>query len=152
MRDISQSDLDKIENWDVKDTFGLIDFVRDRYTWPDWGFVEVWGNEGKKPVLHLTIHTGNWLYNEQLVTALLNNKLFKALYYEKWKAGGHHYFIIRPHLIGYRLVNDLCREIGCSRQYIYTIRDRFDWVEVSHKKRLIRPLRKNETIKKRAIS
>jgi len=75
----------KIERWDGKNPEAFIEFIREIWHWPDWGF-ELKG----KRVLRLELHTGGWSGNEDIIGALFNSLFW--LYWQKSTRGGHHYF------------------------------------------------------------
>jgi hypothetical protein len=62
---------------------------------------EVWHDSGccvtemGRTATHLTLHTGGWSGNEDIMEALTSNQLFWSLYWERSARGGHYYFKIR---------------------------------------------------------
>lgn len=82
-------DLDKIESWDVvKDTQGLIDFIKSLWRWEEPYFQF----EKDDREWRLELHTGGWSGNEELVGALKTNSMFWLLYWQKSERGGHYWF------------------------------------------------------------
>tara|TARA_Y100000310_G_C20483042_1_gene715596 strand:+ start:132 stop:482 length:351 start_codon:yes stop_codon:yes gene_type:complete len=62
----------------------LLDFVRDCWHWPDWGF--------RTGTRKLYLSTGGWSGNESIITALQGNVLFWSRYWYSHKRGGHYKF------------------------------------------------------------
>lgn len=91
-------ELELIEKWSVKDVRGLLDFIKERWWMPDWGFMQETvastGNNSDKPHLKVALHTGGWSGNESIMEALQNNRVFWMLFHTKWERGGHFYFEI----------------------------------------------------------
>jgi hypothetical protein len=132
------TELELIEKWDWNDTFGLIDYVKERWTYND-AVKEKWvKNDYGNLVMKLELHTVGWSGNESLVNALNRNLMFNLLHHKKWEAGGHWYYEINPKGFGYLLVSDYCKENHISRQYIHKNKDKFDWIKISHGKQLIK--------------
>lgn len=84
--------IQQIENWAASDPAGLIEFVREIWWMPDWGF-ELKG----KRVLRLELHTGGWSGNESIINAL-NKTIFWMMCWEKTIRGGHYYFRVQLNL------------------------------------------------------
>jgi hypothetical protein len=81
-----EDELKTIETWDIKDPFGLIEFI-ESITWtPDWCIVV----KGKR-VKHFEFHTAGWSENEEIIEAL-QKTMFWTLYWVKTHRGGHYYF------------------------------------------------------------
>lgn len=89
-------------------------------------------------VLHLELHTAGWSGNEDIINALLENRMFTALWYKQWKTGGHYWFELNPVNLGYSTVQQYCKENGISRQGVYHTKDKFDWIEISHNKKMLK--------------
>lgn len=136
-----QHELDLISGWDYKDVFNMLDYIGDRWNYGDWGFKREWKYNDlfKRYELHLELHTGGWSGNEDLINAIMENEWFKRLWYAEWRRGGHYKFIINPFNIEFKAVAEYCKDNKVSRQYVYKIKDRFEWIIISHNKRLLRP-------------
>lgn len=78
-----ESELKQIAEWPYTDIPGLLEFVRERWSYPDR-----WWTEGD--VLHLS--TGGWSGNEDLVRAMQQNRMFWALCWIQSRRGGHYQF------------------------------------------------------------
>lgn len=87
----TEQELERVREFNALDREGIIDFLRSIWNWADWG-VKVSG----KHVLKLELHTGGWSGNEEIISALKDNHVFWALYWECSKRGGHFYFRMRP--------------------------------------------------------
>lgn len=132
-------ELKKISTWDYKDVFNLIDYIHECWNYSH-GFIKEWKYDDifKRHELHLELHTGGWSGNEDLIKAIMDNEWIQMLWYAEWKRGGHYKFIINPFDIGFKTVPDYCKENNVSRQYVSKIKDRFEWIIISHNKRLLR--------------
>jgi len=75
--------LKKIAEWDYHDFKGLMDYVYDLWKYPQY-----WTNENGK----ISISTGGWSGNEDIIAALMQNKMFWACCWMSSKRGGHYEF------------------------------------------------------------
>ena len=84
-------ELKKIEQWDYKDFEGLMEYVEELWSYPQY-----W-KQTKNSFGHNEYHisTGGWSGNEDLITALQGNAMFWACCWESSKRGGHYVFEIR---------------------------------------------------------
>lgn len=136
-----ENDLIEIQNWDIKDTPGLLHKMKQLFYGGDKAFVQTWTlnkNNKQQPLLTLEIHTGGLSNNEQIIDALKSNKLFFTMWWSKTERGGHYYFEIDFNQIGYKLVSEYCLKHNVSRQYISQNKKKFDWIVISANKKLIR--------------
>ena len=134
-------ELRKIQKWNTSDVINLIDFIESIWWTPDWGFRKTWGKDHihkKRHVINLELHTGGWSGNEDVINALLKNTMFKIMWYSQWNRGGHYRFEIDPLVIGYKLVSEFCKEHNKSRQYVWKYREKYEWIEISKRIKLIR--------------
>lgn len=83
----SELELKAIEEWDAKDLTGLVTFVED--IWSDYGWMEVKGKNIKK----VTLVTGGWSGNEDIVRALDTNLAFRLSWEASFRGGKHIYKI-----------------------------------------------------------
>lgn len=74
--------LKRIREWPINDCAGALDFICELWHWPRWG-VERNGDT-------LTLHTGGWSGNENLIGALMDNQMVWALCWRKAERGGHY--------------------------------------------------------------
>lgn len=88
----TEAELETIREWDLlkKPVAGLVEYVRDLWWAPDWGF----HLKGKR-VLLLQLHTGGWSGNEDIIAALKQNVIFWMMCWRKSTVGGHFWFRIR---------------------------------------------------------
>ena len=80
-----EAELDKIRKWFMDDAMGLIQFINELWKYADNGYF-------KFTTGHLELHTAGWSGNEDIVEALMDNKMFWLLFWEKTERGGHYYF------------------------------------------------------------
>ena len=78
-------DLKRIREWDIRDPFGLIEFIESI------GWCDPVRRRGRR-VWYVEFHTWGWSGNEDIISALQSNYLFWSLYWEKSVRGGHYYF------------------------------------------------------------
>ncbi len=79
----TEADLDTIASWDPLDFDGWMQFVRDRWSYPErWGCVDG----------VYKFATGGWSGNEDLVLAMGRNALAWSLYWESSSRGGAYEF------------------------------------------------------------
>ena len=83
-----EEELKKIAEWDYCDFHGLMDYVKERWKYADCGY---W-KKGRK---YYRISTGGWSGNESIISALMENTMFWAVFWESSKRGGHYNFEIR---------------------------------------------------------
>ncbi len=81
----TKEELKKIKEWNIKDPFGLIEFLEKMWHWDD--YIKVKG----KRVKYVELHTGGWSGNEDIIGVLLDT-MFWVLYWERAVRGGHYYF------------------------------------------------------------
>lgn len=138
-----KEELAKIKNWKPEDFIQLVDYIQERWTYEDY-FIKKWGKEyiHHQSVMLLELHTAGWSGNESIIDALMCNDMFKMFWYTKWERGGHYCFEINPFNVGYKSVKEYCKDTDVTRQYIYKIKDRFDWIVISKNVRLMRPKEK----------
>lgn len=117
----TEQELRLIEKWDVKEVFTLIDYIEQRWWSADWGFKKQWSKESihNKPIIILELHTGGWSGNEDIINALLKNKMFVILWYSEWRRSGHYKCEIDPANIGFKSANEIAKELDISRQAIH---------------------------------
>lgn len=133
-----EEDLSKIKLWDHDDPIGLVEFLRSIWYMSDRVFRGEWGHDELSPrdnAYILRVSTVGWSGNETLINAL-EKTVFWLLYWEQSRRGGHYVFHVKPK--GYLLVSDYCKKHGVSRQSVYQSKEKFEWLYISHKKRMIR--------------
>ncbi len=90
-----ESELSKIEMWDVRDIDDLIKYIRERWMYADAGYFYLAG----KNVLRLELHTAGWSGNESIIDSLQKNFIFWSMFWKKSTVGGHYYFVIKRRLL-----------------------------------------------------
>lgn len=82
-----QKVLEEITNFNVieNDVMILVKLICDIWHWEDYAVLK-----GKK----LELHTGGWSGNESIITALMRNKTFWNMCWQKSVTGGHYFFKI----------------------------------------------------------
>jgi hypothetical protein len=81
-----ETELQRVREWPYADLPGLLEFVHERWSYPDY-----WREEGD--VLHAS--TGGWSGNESLIDALQENRMFWALCWISSRRGGHFEFDLK---------------------------------------------------------
>lgn len=140
----TERELKEIQNWDIKDTHNLIERLRDMWEYKNC-FIENWGLDhihNERSVLMLELHTCGWSGNEDIIEALQNHKLFWTMWWWKTERGGHYYFEVDFSQIGFKPVSQFTKENKITRQYVSKAKEKFEWVKISHGKRLIRAVEK----------
>jgi hypothetical protein len=140
----TDKELKEIQNWDVKDAHNLIERLRDMWQYKHY-LIENWGLDhiyNERPVLMLELHTCGWSGNEDIIEALHKNKLFWLMWWWKTERGGHYYFEVDFSQIGFKPVSQFTKENKITRQYVSKAKAKFDWIKISHSKRLIRAVAK----------
>lgn len=92
MKDIYPTDeeIEKIRKWDYHDFNGLMEFVRDRWSYPQY-----WYELKKNNKTRYEISTGGWSGNEDLIQALEENMIFWSMCWEFSKRGGRYGFLVK---------------------------------------------------------
>jgi hypothetical protein len=131
-------DLDRIKSWDTYDVFNLIEYVCCKWSYQKWGVKKYWEKKREREVLKVELHTAGWSGNEDLINALLENRMFTMMWYESWRRGGHYYFEINPFNVGFIPVSQFCQKLGISKQAVHQYKDRYDWLNCGNKILLVR--------------
>lgn len=87
----SEASLKLIREWSHEDFAGLMEFVRDLWNWPEWGFT----SDDELDHDHFELSTGGWSGNEEIIGALRDNGMFWSLCWESSRRGGHYIFKVR---------------------------------------------------------
>jgi len=82
----TDEELEKIKNWDYKQSRSLMDYVKSLWKWPDWGF--------EQRDRTYCLHTGGSSGNEDIIGALRENTMFWFICWQFSKRGGHYKFAI----------------------------------------------------------
>ena len=147
-------ELDMIKTWDIHYVFDLVDFIESIWWMDDWGMNKKWGVDKYghgRHVLYLELHTGGWSGNEEIIEALLSNMMVKVMGYIQWRIGGHYWFEFTAESFGYKTSHEFCKEKGFTRQYLFKAKNKFEWIHISKKKRLVREIKPitNERLKRK---
>jgi hypothetical protein len=59
-----------------------------------WKYADCGYFKYDKTTRELELHTAGWSGNEEIISALEQNKFFYPLYWQKSERGGHYYFYI----------------------------------------------------------
>lgn len=86
----TEETLHKIRTWDATEAVELMQFVKENWWCPDFGFL-TWADEDGT---NYSLSTGGWSGNEQIVSALEQNYAFWILYWLSSSRGGHFIFVI----------------------------------------------------------
>lgn len=137
-----EQELEFIRKWNIQDVINLLAYLEDRWWSSDWGFIMKWGkdpiHDKKYPIIKLELHTGGWSGNELLIEALLQNQMFKIMWYSQWNRGGHYRFEIDLYNVGYKSANELAKEKGITRQAIHKSKE-YEKIKVAPRRFLFRP-------------
>lgn len=82
-----ENELKKIEEWDYKDLSAMMEYVKERWKYSDWG----WSQKGNLYYLS----TGGWSGNESLIGAMEKNLMFWSLCWLSSRRGGHYEFEVK---------------------------------------------------------
>ena len=126
---------ERIKKWDVRNTYELVRELED-----NWTFRSYVKKSWEKNCLILELHTGGDSHNESLIDALQENTVFWTMFWHQTVRGGHYSFKIDFSSIGFKLVSEVAKERGFSRQNIFQSKEKYEWIIISEKKRLIRPI------------
>ena len=94
-----KEELEQLRNWiatSVKGRVvykGLVEFLEQIWWCPDFGFHTEDGieNSGReRPLTILTLSTGGWSGNEEIIEALRNNFILWSLCWVQSRRGGHY--------------------------------------------------------------
>jgi hypothetical protein len=85
----SEESLELIKNWPSSDFEGLMVFV---YTL--WNYNKYWKQKGNT----YRISTCGWSGNEDIICALMDNRIFWMLCWESSKRGGHYVFKVKNYV------------------------------------------------------
>ena len=77
----------------------------------------------------LTLITGGWSGNEDLVNAIKMNPI-SQLCYIKWESCGLHEFFVNPNSFGYYTQSDLARKLGVRRQCVNSTKAKYETMRI----------------------
>lgn len=129
-----------LREWDYMDVFNLFDFLESIWCYSDWAITKEWIKDwnDKGNIYSFKISTGGMSDNEILISALLENDLFRMIYYYSWRRGGHYEFQVNPTSLDYKLVSEYCKEHKITRQAISQNKHLYNWIEITRNKKMIK--------------
>ena len=83
----TEEELQKIREWEYNDLYALFLFIKDIWNWGD-DYVTIKGD----PEVTITLVTGGWSGNEEIIQALSENYIVWAQCWEKSERGGLYEF------------------------------------------------------------
>lgn len=87
-----EDDLKLIREWDgAQGWHALMAFIKGIWNYAEWGWSEQHNEDGK---LEYHISTAGWSGNEDIIAAMMENKLFWMMAWYQSRRGGH--YIFRP--------------------------------------------------------
>ena len=86
-----RTELDRIRNWPDDDFAGLMAFAKSIWWMSDWG----WDEESVEGRTAFNISTGGWSGNEEIIDAMMDNKMFWLFCWEQSRRGGHYIFKVK---------------------------------------------------------
>jgi len=81
-----EEELKTIREWDFKDFYGLLEFVKPIWKYSDMGYFD----KGSDKRWHLS--TGGWSGNEDIISAMMDNAMFWNCHWWSSRRGGHYIF------------------------------------------------------------
>ena len=68
----------------------VLQYVKESWWMPSWGFIAKRKRKGKQSI---ELHTGGWSGNEDIINAIMSNRILQFIMgYKMWRRGGHYYF------------------------------------------------------------
>lgn len=126
--------MEEIVSWDISKTNLLVEKLFDI-----WAYKNYISKECKNDTtLILRLSTAGWSGNEEIIKALKRNRIFWSMFWAKSERGGHYTFEIDFSQLGFKTVSSYVSGKNVSRQYICQNKHKFDWINISPKKNLIR--------------
>lgn len=86
----TEEELEQISKWPYQDAHGAFMFMKELWHIPEWG----WEERRSKDKICMSISTGGWSGNEDLIEALAKNTMVWVLTWVSSKRGGHYKFEI----------------------------------------------------------
>lgn len=92
----TEEQLQRIKDWDFKDSLGLAEFVVSIWHYGDpWAQLSAWRKDDfGHGYRELRLATGGWSGNEDIVGALSTNRMFEMLCWNSSHRGGLHIYHI----------------------------------------------------------
>ena len=89
--------IELIKNWDANDPIGLMEFVKQCWWMPEWGWHEKKEKDDvfDREVIAYLVSTGGWSGNEELIGAMRSNHIFWMMCWYSSRRGGHFVFEVK---------------------------------------------------------
>ena len=87
--------LEKITNWDYKDTLGCFEFICSLWSYQNYYNTEKTTNDFDSPIVRIKLSTGGWSGNESIINALEKNHIIWMTSWFQSRRGGHYIFEVR---------------------------------------------------------
>jgi hypothetical protein len=90
-----EHELEKIRTWPIlnpSETHALVDYVAERWRWPEFGWHEYRDRDGARV---FALSTGGWSGNEDLIAAMRGNYVWWSFCWIVSRSGGHYLFRLR---------------------------------------------------------
>ena len=85
-------ELKEIVEWDYNDFAGLMEYVEELWKYPQY-FNKFHNDKTNKT--RYEISTGGWSGNEEIIDAMIDNRMFWAVCWLSSKCGGHYVFEVK---------------------------------------------------------
>lgn len=87
-------DLRRIAEWPYNDFVSLAEFVANLWAYPNYVDKYETIDEFDRKILRLSLSTGGWSGNEEIIGALRSNHLFYTMCFQRSERGGRHVYDI----------------------------------------------------------
>jgi hypothetical protein len=129
-----------ISDIEIRKTLEIIHILKDNWTYENY-IKEYWKPDRfntRNKILVLELHTGGDSNNEDLIKQLDNHQLWNLHWWWKTERGGHYYYEIDFTKIGYLPMSEFINKYNVSKQYIHKYPAKYEIINITEKKRLIR--------------
>lgn len=89
----TDEEIASIKSWPYSDPLGWFAHIKSCWWATDWGWREQAGKPGKEQTI-LTVSTGGWSGNEEIITAMQENYILWGMTWQEARRGGHYKFIL----------------------------------------------------------
>jgi len=88
-----EQELKTIKNWEYYTDFsGLMEYIKNLWKYPQY-----WKETQTDNQIKYKISTGGWSGNEDLIAAMISNRIFWAVCWLSSHRGGHYEFQVKQH-------------------------------------------------------
>ncbi len=86
-----EQELERIRKWDItkESVHKLVEYVIERWKWAKNDYARNYSTQKR---IKIKLATGGWSGNEDIISALADNVLFWAIYWQRSERGGHYWF------------------------------------------------------------